>query len=249
MKFCLTQAITHSPSSDFCEVPAQKDALNGEPEEASWDLQLWASPSTFVFWERGITEVAENSEYGSSPAEWGSPKGILVFCWGFFFREKLKKRGLSNMCIKYGWEKECREVILHPLNPLGFGTEPVSLFCSELQCAGKSKYDKYFYGSVTTAACRLLSTQELLPKQKQCAVVMHTKQSLCLVPWIINIWLCWKNPERKKRVLPLLPGHLVPKKTCHLAEQCLNQSEVGIPALIQVFINLSSAFLWKEWVD
>lgn len=84
MKFCLTQAITHSPSSDFCEVPAQKDALNGEPEEASWDLQLWASPSTFVFWERDITEVAENSEYGSSPAEWGSPKGILVFCWGFF---------------------------------------------------------------------------------------------------------------------------------------------------------------------
>lgn len=153
------------------------------------------------------------------------------------------------MYIKYGWEKECREVILHPLNPLGFGTEPVSLFCSELQCAGKSKYDKYFYGSVTTAACRLLSTQELLPKQKQCAVVMHTKQSLCLVPRIINIWLCWKNPERKKRVLPLLPGHLVPKKTCHLAEQRLNQSEVGIPALIQVFINLSSAFLWKEWVD
>lgn len=31
---------TDSPSSDFCEVPAQKDALNGEPEEASWDLQL-----------------------------------------------------------------------------------------------------------------------------------------------------------------------------------------------------------------
>lgn len=39
------------------------------------------------------------------------------------------------------------------------------------------------------------------------------------------------------------------KKKSHLAEQPLNQSEVEIPALIQIFINLSSAFLWKEWID
>lgn len=69
----------------------------------------------------------------------------------------------------------------------------VPVFCSELQCVSKPKDDKCFYGSVTTAACRILSTQELLPQQKQCPVVIHTKQSLCLVPWIINICYAGKT--------------------------------------------------------
>lgn len=79
MKFCLTQAITHSPSSDFCEVPAQRmllmTSLKRLPGICSYELL----PARLCFERERNYWSGRNSECRNSPAEWSSSKNILVF--------------------------------------------------------------------------------------------------------------------------------------------------------------------------
>lgn len=83
MKFCLTQAITHSPSSDFCEVPAQRMllmmSLKRLPGICSYELlpaRLCLEREILLKWQKiQSVEVHQQSKY----------KDILVFC-SFLFR-------------------------------------------------------------------------------------------------------------------------------------------------------------------
>lgn len=164
MKFCLTQAITHSPSSDFCEVPARRMllmmSLKRLPGICSYELLpacLWFERETLLKWQKiQSMEVHQQSKT--------LPRTSLYF--GVFFSGKNWKNKVCLICTSsMGGRKSVEKsfcILWIPL-ALGLSSACISVFCSELQCVSKPKYDKFFHGSVTTAACRLLSTQELLP--------------------------------------------------------------------------------------